>query len=349
MLFYLNNCILSNLDNHNLLALETLAIWKYKGLIKLTGDLECLESLSVLQGLGNTAKQVYNICVEKWSIECGYIQYLDRYIHLTDSANSHRNSAEILYPLTEVNNIEQGLVHFISEDFNDIDFYRKIAEYYAQKHFSNTEDLIKFSKVQGGGARTWHVFKDYADNPKHLTLCILDSDRSCPDSPISDKAHQAQIINMKTSKKSALIVLPVHEKENLIPLKALEQAFMGHAKHVQLIREFSNDEYQTIQAYADMKKGVKSCQAMKLTNKLDYENLSEHLQLPKPSNCNEPKERKCGCPNIIPPFPKGLIDQSIANIDYDNIKLEHINFQQTWNDLGRVIYSWLCADEPIRV
>lgn len=349
MLFYLNNCILSNLDEKKLLALETLAIWKYKGLIKLTGDLECLESLSVLEGLGNTAKQVYNICVAKWSIACGYIQYLDRYIHLTDKANLHHNSAEILYPLTEVNNIEQGLVYFIPEDVGDIDFYRKIAEYYAQENFSNTEDLIKFSKVQGGGDRTRYIFQDYANNPNVLTLCILDSDKYCPNSPISDKAQQAQIINLRTSAKSALIVLPVHEKENLIPLKALEKAFIGHSKHSQLIRVFSNDEYQSIQAYVDMKKGVKSCQVMKYSNRLDYEKLSEHLQLPKPANCIDPDQRNCNCPKIVPPFSKRLMDESIKNIDFDMIKLEHMNFQRTWNDLGRAIYSWLCADEPIRV
>ena len=139
---------------------------------------------------------------------------------------------------------------FLCEHIFDIRFYMRQAMHYYPNSY-----MIAIERSGGGGA-TVDVFKSIKSRCL-ICLTILDSDCKYPGSrgpPIGSTAYRCE--HSYTTKKTniELLILPVHEVENLIPLSFIYQS--ADADGRKFLKRLEKQGVQNHMIYYDVKRGI---------------------------------------------------------------------------------------------
>ena len=147
--------------------------------------------------------------------------------------------------------------HIFSEDEEDCEFYKYISKYRKKKYLGSIFD-IQLENISSNGGKIGRDFKRKVDSGKFV-LAIVDSDikngdpKALGDTP---KIIEKTFSEIDYFCVSELYILPVQEKENLLPLEIYKYLCNGNKSVNQLmkLKEFNQDYL----IYFDYKQGLSS-------------------------------------------------------------------------------------------
>ena len=149
----------------------------------------------------------------------------------------------------------------IVEDSTDFDFYHYIGLYFASRNRISYN--LSFDIVPGGGQNSATILDGLIKQENRLLLGIFDGDQKYPGDTIGGTLKAVlKIIDSKDRKFFECISLAeqgVHEVENLIPLKLIEEIYDSREINAQHTIKFLNRLYEkesNLYFYFDMKKGI---------------------------------------------------------------------------------------------
>jgi hypothetical protein len=149
----------------------------------------------------------------------------------------------------------------IVEDLTDFEFYHYIGFYFAFKNRINYH--LSFDIVPGGGQNSATILDGLIKQENRLLLGIFDGDQKYPGDTIGGTLKAVlKIIDSKDRKFFECISLAeqgVHEAENLIPLKLIEEIYDSRETYAQNTIKFLSRLYEerlNLYFYFDMKEGI---------------------------------------------------------------------------------------------
>ena len=149
----------------------------------------------------------------------------------------------------------------IVEDLTDFEFYHYIGFYFAFKNRINYH--LSFDIVPGGGQNSATILGGLIKQENRLLLGIFDGDQKYPGDTIGGTLKAVlKIIDSKDRKFFECISLAeqgVHEAENLIPLKLIEEIYDSRETYAQNTIKFLSRLYEerlNLYFYFDMKEGI---------------------------------------------------------------------------------------------
>ncbi len=358
-------------DPETIPALENLANAVREGKHLVISDRETLKIITQCQDLSKTTRVIYNMLYNKFSELRSYLSVVTRYIEITDllepTLSSLSGKEVIQVPLNFFENTESiQKTILLCENSNDTSFYQTIARVYVIWKNTNINIKLEFEPRGGGGNTIDTEYDNIQKITKRFCLCILDSDRISSEGKLGSTA--ARIYQNQNSQffRTKVLILDVHEIENLIPNSILLEICSGNQqredamKRIKTLQEISGDQ---IKHFLDIKEGTLMYKIFNSTNpkdKLFWEsNVLAINTILKCINddcladwkCNKSKSN-CQCRISL-----GFGESTLANtIKYFFEKTEphkiarefNNDMKPEWEKIGQVVVDFCIAHSPIR-
>ena len=340
-------------ESENLFFSE-LAIAHQKGACFLCGDLSSIETM--IKAFEGFEKSIFNQIRNKHSEMKSIIEKVESLIVL--SCDSNPNVPVFIegkYRLINLN--ETANYNFdnqctlIGENLNDCKFYKLLAERYLHSQGLKGIKLSLHNEL-GGGNTIDTVFKKCVEEDRNLTLCIVDSDmkhdrtKKYPNHPkFGDTAIRLIKCHDKLKKSYnscsfEIFCLDVHEIENLIPIEILkiiaESKYPAIEDGVQYLEKlFNAGLYNAILCYDFKNGGAKITEG---PSKTFWDEIGE-----KVSDSSFPALNDKLLMATLDIFD----DPSMPQYKITTFSIEKY-LENLWNDIGLKVFSWGCANRPIR-
>ena len=235
----------------------------------------------------------------------------------------------------------------LSENLNDCKFYEILAKRYIfEKNLKEIQ--LSFHHESGGGNTTDTIFYKCAKHDKVLVFCIADSDqrhgrtKKFPNEPAKGETVN-RLLKMEKKletelevKTYALYCISVQEVENMIPLEILKTfsfTIYPYIKEgVETLEKIKNSKYSNAYLYYDFKHGIE------ISNE----------KIPSQEYWTE-VAKGIGCENF-PKLNEKLLEKSISLLTntYNTVEIDDV-IKPIWNIVGKKLFSWGCANQPLRV
>lgn len=364
-----------NLSREEAVFFSGLANMFFHGDCFLCGDIRSLDKMS--HKLGEPYDDIYNIVKGQYSENRAVISAVDTMIvllyeesfqedNLPDIVMSCDNIHRVPVPVAMSWHLENR-VNLIAENLEDCEFYEAIASYYCAKH-SIRGFRASLHHENGGGNTINSVLRECVAKDRSLSLCIVDSDKKWEPTkqypnppPLGDtyykvKQESDDLNHHQDYPKHCLYLLDVHEVENLIPRSVLRKI-------------------QTNQQLPDMKAGLDILDALIEINKsnavLCYDikkGLPYTVSEPQRSfwreimmllggseedmpPCSKPKKTDDNkTPLFFPPVSNNNLLRRATCILHE-LELSELQLDDylvdSWEHVGKMLFSWGCAGFPI--
>lgn len=137
------------------------------------------------------------------------------------SQPSHSSEGEWSLPLHWIheNGVPLGVI--LAENLRDARLYRECAQHHAIIEKVGTP--ICLDLANGGGADTPRVLEEEAASQRRFVICITDSDRCCPQSPLNHTSRECARIAATTQWVVFHLALEEREIENVVPQNILKE------------------------------------------------------------------------------------------------------------------------------
>lgn len=352
-------------DEDAIATLEQLALNRRKQRNYIFAKKNVLEKLMVQKSLSKPVQSVFHSLFNRGSEDKSYLEAVNKYINIVYQKTNEHNDMEISVELKSVSYMDIcDATVLITENQEDALFYELVARYYTIcRGFKNIE--IYFEKKPGGGDTTAKVLEDTVTTGNRLCLCIVDSDKKFPkDSGGTTKGHIEEFTKYKTQDIWKVIILDVHEVENLIPIEWIEKcekeigipsatiSFLQYLKS-----KIAQEKNDAPIYYFDIKNGIKKdkfvCADSQDKNILKKFNKSKcfrdywsvHLE---DYGIDLNKLEEINGEYIIEGVNKKILKKVLEkykNIDIDMVDEE--NRKDKWLSLGKDVFSWGCVGGKI--
>ena len=242
--------------------------------------------------------------------------------------------------------------HLLTENLSDSTFYKCIVKYYLRNLHIDSRAMIKFYPLNGGGGTTKDVLQYEKDNEEHFCLAIADSDKKYHMDNIGQTADGICCICNDTPFNCSIYTLQnVSEIENLIPLGILRMYSNTQQKN------FLNSGYDL--SYYDIKTGLMYYRMFDEECYNYWRTILVHLNwgIIDQGRAKDYEAYKNDV-NQLPSLPNwgktilnDIMDGSQKYILHDKVGMSDLSRSQRieWNHLGKLIYSWTCCSNGMRL
>lgn len=253
----------------------------------------------------------------------------------------------------------------LAENEDDIEFYRIMGQYYVEiKKIGNIK--IGFEEKNGGGSTISTVLRHTILEDNRMCLCIVDSDRKYLDASPGETMKKIQeVISCNSQIHFEVLLLEMHEIENLIPFAILERVIEEYridGKGLDFLKFLLSYDHNSNSPifFFDLKKGI-----VKSTFILD-----------EPTSEKEKKFRKKECYRqywikyleeygieinkesesvLIPGICERILRYSLVILEQmkEEKKLNSLEIdepiQSVWLTIGEKVYNWGCVGGRLAV
>lgn len=244
---------------------------------------------------------------------------------------------------------------FVCEDFNDSELFAHILKQFMKEQAINAS--FAFHSLNGGGANTHRVVEKEL-NDQHFTICIVDKDIRFPGNQPDNNSTCKKCEGIGQSNINyKLIVLDVHEIENIIPLNYIDLFDIwksGHPQDAVNKRAFDylKSDSENILPFFDYKKGIRKNELFRTNH--DYQNFAQ--------KCYELNEDKMSLESNFSIFVgsindddviyeallsgSGIITRTIQLIKLKDVSLipDLTDYQKVeWEKIGVAMLNWCIA------
>lgn len=146
-------------------------------------------------------------------------------------------------------------IKVISENIEDSFFYKECINYFPLPYPIELFDVeIEETEGNGNGIGNNILRKN---ERKNMLLIITDSDKKYPEAEIGATAKEATEAyeSIKKNSISKLVVLDVHEKENMIPY-SFYKICNSNSRTLEKLKEIEEYGFKDFQSYFDFKQGI---------------------------------------------------------------------------------------------
>lgn len=351
MLFYIDKTIgeafsAGTIKPKELALFEDLAAALRKGQCIVCGD---IKSLLALSKLPNVAGAVFQKLVTKYVEQKAIIEKVSTVFCISMTSGEGlppflAGKAAIIKVcnITDNNWEITSLGNLLCENLTDCKFYYLFGENY--RHVQNiSEYRIQLNYHNGGGDTTSSVFRNLLLREHKATLCIVDSDHKYGNGcPLGDTAASVQALVSSISIPCppwSVIIIPIHEAENLIPLDIIAQVYPREdfSARRELINSLSQIDNANPVFFYDFKNGMHSFDVSNDFGKYWTQVSQKDGVDLSPFDGNFPSITKRKCLEKA----TNVINESIVE------KGEQLSFpsylQSTAEMIGKAIFTWGCA------
>lgn len=342
-------------ENEEVLFSE-LAIAHQRGNCLLCGDYASVDFLA--KKIGGTAGGIYSKINRKWSQTRAIIDQVQTLIVLSysEAPDVPTFVAGKYYLLKIKDAIKYSISSqctFVGENLSDCKFYKLIGQkFILSKGISGIQISLHFEL--GGGDTMYSVFEKCVKEDKTITLCMADSDvkfrptSEFPQEPalgVTCKKVLDIYVKLQETESVQLFYykyLSAHELENLIPLEILETLVENDIRDgkrgVEYLKTLKSKQlYEAMLCY-DLKDGAKSVYKTPASESYWKNVIAEvgDSSIPRVSS------------KILDSAIKYLTNdgvegcQRISEVTIDN------HLMDIWTEVGSIIFTWGCANYPIR-
>lgn len=243
---------------------------------------------------------------------------------------------------------------FLAENLTDCSLYAEKIANNAGGLVDESLSIMKLSdRFEPGGGNSIHAsLSRHNKKFNDFCLCIVDSDRRCPDEGFGDTAKFAIEANdLHGSPFSELVVIDTYSAENLLPLPILKSEFsLGKSeKEIEKFNLIEKIRKNESWKHIPLKKGVKGKDFKSGDEawKGFWRQTLERLEVD--TNCCI--EEKCNCV-IVPSFSDKTLSVSVGDkyADWETFvnKEENIYVIEEYKKISEIVRAWLCVGSPIR-
>lgn len=252
-----------------------------------------------------------------------------------------------------------GATFLLGENDTEIRFYMFLCEYYKKKEGINLP--TRHIPDLGGGNTIGGVLKSHCETKKCFCLTLVDSDKKHPNASHGDTLK----IAIKKYKKfefpfncGIIYSDEIREIENLIPISILKEI---SSENVDWKRGYDiierNKELNHNINYFDLKNGISKNKYCKILDQNYKTYVNQFIQ-----NCQlmTLDEFAVFCDvidinndvTLLQGLGNSVLERAIVYINEMKPDFgEHcdLNLEDIWSTIGKHIFSWTCASEPIRL
>jgi len=312
-------------------------------------------------------KQVRNQIPQTKSI----IEKITHHVLIVGAANSSEtgmdtNTGAIRIPLDFLNDTEiiQKTI-LLTENLIDADFYQMVGRVYATR-----ERLlgvrINLELRGGGGNTTANEYQNLQNASRRICLCIVDSDKKCPNDAVGETARRVLGVNDSSKLLCNVVVTTCREAENMLSSRQLELVSSGDRNRMMAwtaLEHIERSPFAKTCLYIDLKKGLelKEIYSTPNSNPRQYwepliPRIAQVIKYPGDSQCivsgTCQKHEECKC-EFIPGFGNSILD-NVTNelLHLSTHKLSESvspNTEEEWLNIGAAVLTWGCGGVRINV
>ena len=241
--------------------LNSLATNRRKGLNVIIADRDVLDYLKNCTLLEVNARRLFGYLRRKILETKEFKKVVSRYYTIVANNGIECDNSHIITVSDILKKEFLSKTQLIVEDLTDFKFYHYIGLYFASKNRINCH--LSFDMAPGGGRNSAGLFDGLIKQENRLLLGIFDGDQKYPGDKIGDTLKAVlEKIDSKDRKFFECISLAeqgVHEAENLIPLKLIEEIYDSRETYAQNTIKFLSRLYEErldLYFYFDMKEGI---------------------------------------------------------------------------------------------
>lgn len=283
MLFYLDNSLIVDASHREfrpiLRSVHNLAAQAVEGKHLLLGDVEVIDHFRVVFEKDVIVGLLFQKLASNMAINT-VPSSITFYMEIIRGANNQRvNNGVTIYQMnyTHFSFLDaSGQTIAIGEDLNDVIVYEHILKWFINKIHTNLH--YSLHPLSGNGRNTFRVVQNEL-NSKHITICIIDTDKRYPnDTPKSNSTYSLCLPVGNGVPFYQFVPLNVHEIENIIPLNYIDSLDIwttGTANDVRNKKafDFLRTQANDLLPYFDYKKGIHN--NSDLTSNSDYLDYAE--------------------------------------------------------------------------
>ena len=276
-----------------------------------------------------------------------------------EDENEKKKVEEIIIPIDIAIDVNLFIKesNLIGENHSDCQFLQNIGDAYKAKKSINAIN-IKLRNIQGGGATISDEYKVRAKE-KEISLFIVDTDQKYIGSAKGSTLRKLLKEERENKCEACEIYeLPVHEIENIIPLKMIKKYYdeaKGEEERNEVIDFLEslekNDFEKSPLAFFDMKNGISMKKWIEEESYKQYwKNVLDDIQFEYCEEYEYDEKKEAYNPKyIINGFGSKLLDKinEFWSENYDEIEFLRENVDEyvenTWEDIGALVYSYGCA------
>jgi len=308
-------------------------------------------------GMGRMA-DIVSIIAKRRREKSQLIDALDRYVyvsmHARDALSLRFKKMFILSPkfINRTNLFYPPVL--LAENLTDCSFYcAVIASNFNDDIPSALRRIRLFERFENGGGNNTHtVYEMHKQRMLDFCICIVDSDRKCPDESDGDTAAFVRKVDARhPSSLCEVRVIDMYSAENLIPLAEIKRQYVV-GKNPSQVTEFSRTEQVRSSPswqYLPLKKGIKGNDLKKQSafgrywrNELALRGINVDCCEQDPCNCI-----------ILPAVSDKTLANAVATAKngwaMDLNRESHNEVRGLYAMISLVLRSWLCVGQEIRV
>lgn len=242
----------------------------------------------------------------------------------------------------------------VGENYGDCKFYIGMGYRYCEEQRIGNPRIV-FGNVLGGGDTTDEALEECVTADKRLTLCISDSDYTrdpeLKAAPPLEKGDTAQAVEEKAEELKNrgyflfdVYILRAHEIENLIPFEQLERVKESDSnikKGVEFLKRLLEIQNGKPILYYDFKKGFPSFKDPE--SESYWKSIMEQVK-DAPKNTDGTFQYPALGRKIL-----RLVKDNMSENDNEGYKTTRLDpyLKELWEKIGRLVYTWGCAQEKI--
>jgi hypothetical protein len=269
MLIRIDDSVIDSLNEKNaaqneiITAIELLALARKEGKHSVIASPSGIDKILNSDVISSSSKKVFNKLRAEAKSFLSYLSFVSTYIEvvypcLIPSKRQDNNKNVIKIPpkfSTDTETIQRTI--FLSENLEDIEFYGFIAKAFCC--WNKMPFILSYEPRNGGGSTTGETYYSVQKNEKRFCLCIVDSDKIYPTSPLGETAKRVEKADDPNCPYSSYWTLRVSEIENLIPSSFFSDFCVNDAekqKALKLLEEILGGNHPGAINFLDIKKGL---------------------------------------------------------------------------------------------
>jgi len=355
-------CIENEKDMNGQAFIEDLCTARRLGLVVIDSSKKDILRISELNSISDLQRKILrSICSELTFIKelIGFISYRVLFFNSNYAEDEIKEEANIFIDIRDYyneyslkGNSAFSLPKIVVEDITDFDVYSSIAKWYLINNKMLENQSFKLEMTHGGGDRSADVCNEHQEKG-YIVYCICDSDKKYPSDTIGGTCRKLYDHFSSIDKVDNLLVLDVHEVENLIPLCILKTT--ARPTQLSAISFIEHAASKSIDAlyYLDLKNGLNYRDVLVEESEFsrywrhfisDYKCDFTTAQINK-INAGEINEKS----NITVKL-SSMLPHAIQNLtNFDNKLNKHCPLESFWNDIGKKLWSWGCGSKAINI
>ncbi len=266
MLLVLHDSLANALDLNTVLeALEMIALARREGKHLVFAKRDVLKSLLNCSALSKRTRQVYSKIYAQLAEMQVYLQTFTRRVEVIAldtglSSRLEKHCKVISVPARYF--CDSALIQktvLLTENLDDATLYQTITQIYLK--WNKLKGIaILFEAYAGGGSTTEKAYQLIQDKQERFCLCLLDSDKKSPNSPLGNTAKDVKKIENTNQPLCEYFIVGVREIENLIPTQLYSTVSSGDVNRmpcVHFLEQLEKTSIAEARKYLDIKNGLK--------------------------------------------------------------------------------------------